>query len=168
VYFATFVPVPAASRFRQPVLPFLMLFAAYVANWFRRAAWARRWSPAAIRGVSFTALWTLAHVEPFPHEARRADWHMLRGMAFAGEGRGREAAKEFRAVLKLDPRNARAMHRLGHEYLREGAMDEAVNEFQQVLSRDPEHRQVLRALGEVYQRQGKSQEAEACFARLKR
>ncbi|PYQ97833.1 MAG: hypothetical protein DMF96_13040 [Acidobacteria bacterium] len=60
-------------------------------------------------------------------------------MAFARQGRLKEAARQFEHLAAIEPDNADAHTNLGVVFLTEGARDLAAREFRAALQLSPDH-----------------------------
>src|SRR5262249_34924473 len=69
-----------------------------------------------------------------PTDART---HLQRGTALAGKRQFKEAGAEFRACLRLDPKNAHALDRPGNRLFLLGQFKESVAAFDDLLKLQP-------------------------------
>jgi len=138
-YVASFVLFFVADRYRLPVIPPLLLFAAYalVWGWERwRAGEKRRLAPAAAL-LAASAL--LVGVDWF-RTATPATWaldHWSAGNRWRTMGRFPEAEAQYRRALALDPQNADFWTNLGAVQFYTRRFTEAAESFRQALRLQP-------------------------------
>ena len=65
------------------------------------------------------------------------------GIALLGAGRTSEAIERFEAVLRVDPRDARAHNNLGYAYSKVGRMEMAVEHFEAAVRLEPTPRRQM-------------------------
>jgi len=147
-YAASVVVFYVFARYRYPLVPFLMLFAAAgVAQAFSIVGVARGAGPAkAARSTVFRwqTLATVAAVAVF------ANWPMLSaawmravtegnlGAALQSEGRLDEAAAHYRRAIALRPDYAAAYSNLGTALRAQGRLDEAVAAYEHAITLQPD------------------------------
>jgi tetratricopeptide (TPR) repeat protein len=125
------------SRYRFPLVPMLILFAAAgltslrdaIREARRRALWA-----GVATAIGATAV--CAHAM-MPEAVIRAATHNNLGNAFIMEGRTQDAIGQYEEVLRLDPKDVSAPFNLADALLHAGRFEEAVGHFEQALRIDP-------------------------------
>ncbi len=154
------LPFFAASRYRVPWLPHLMVVAC-LSGWpllRQQAAVSQRevfrWASAlAVAAVLIAWLCIgkgLPGLTPYagPYPAR---WHGDRGMTAAQLGQLQRAREEFQAALQIDPDHRTALLELATLDLREERWEEARQGYERVLALDPTHPKALFNLGYLAQ-----------------
>jgi tetratricopeptide (TPR) repeat protein len=76
--------------------------------------------------------------------------HWSRAEKYFSENKFKEAIIEYKNVLQLEPKDAKARHRLGMAYLRVGQLREAFSEFVKAVDSDPENAEARIQLGNLY------------------
>ncbi len=138
VWFLSYLPFVITSRYRVPVIPFLMLFGAVFVMRVvgllkkRNLAMAGRWA-----GL-FVVLFLLAHLDPLRYQPSLARWHYERAIAYQRLGRRDEAVREYGETLQANPRHAAACNDLGTTLAQEGRMGEALVYFQRAVQSKPD------------------------------
>lgn len=138
-YAASVVMFYVFARYRYPLVPFLMLFAAAgVAQAFRPAKPARsavfRWQTlAAVAAVAVVANWPMLSAAWM-----RAVTEGNLGAALQSEGRLDEAAAHYRRAIALRPDYAAAYSNLGTALRQQGRLDEAVTSYERAISLQPD------------------------------
>lgn len=163
-YFLSVWPFFAAARYRVPLLPFILFFAAagvrQITVWIQAGAWRRLAGSAAALLPLYGLLawnWT-GYREPLGR------WHFDRGWALVKQGRLAEAQEQFRFALDDNPGEVRARINLGNVLGQMGDLAGAEREFRQALAAG-ENTEAWNNLGYALYLQGRSAEAVPCFER---
>jgi tetratricopeptide (TPR) repeat protein len=163
VYAASVVLFFVVARYRHPLVPFVMLFAA-AGVVGARAMWlsagARRLVPLAVVLLLMT---TVAFWPTETAAERRAITENNLGTALQEEGRPAEAVERYQRALAFDASYAPALNNLGTALRAAGRVDEAVKVFGQALDRDADAASVHYNLGNALMAQGKPAEAAGEF-----
>ena len=138
-YFVSVLPAPAGGRYRVPVVPVLLLFAACAL-----VAWVEGWRRGARRQVVVSVLATAViyglvsrpWVDYAPDEAA---WHFNRATAYETVGDDEAAASAYRRSLEIDQERPEAHTNLGSVLARLGDDDGAVEQFRAALAIDLEN-----------------------------
>ncbi len=104
--------------------------------------------------------------EPEQSGLRRREEYRNLGVAFYDARMYAEAAREFRQMLAIDPRDAEARFHLGLVAFRSGRFDEAAAEFQRLLDVEPGGTAGLLNLALALEAQGRLEEAERALETL--
>ncbi len=165
VYFLSVLPYFIAGRYRVPLVPFLLLFAAYgvvrIVQMLARGPRSRglRWLVAAVAAVA------LAHIEVVDYEPSAATWHFRRAVAAASAGDRAGALRQYEQAIAAGGDTAAIYANLGRLLSESGRKDEALRAFEAALARAPEDAVVHNALGYELARLGRSKEAIAHYRR---
>ena len=159
VYFVSFLPFFFAARYRVPVLPFLLLFAAYGLWRIGQLLVAHGFIQALGLIALGAALYPLAAMNWAGYEPQADEWHFALGSAYGQEGRLEMAVREYRETLKLNPEHSVAHNNLGLVFLKQGRPEEAIKHFRAALAINPGDPNAHFNLGGVLLRQGRYEEA---------
>lgn len=137
VYYLSFLPFFVNARARHPLVPLLLLVAAYG---LIRAADAWRYQDTGIRralpALLIGGTTVLAHVNWIPYEPDMARWHYARAESWLIAGEPEKAIPEAEQMLRL--RYAYYMpFRLGHAFAQKGYPGLAARLLEAALSPDP-------------------------------
>ena len=95
--------------------------------------------------------------------------HWQKGEQYLSENKPREAALEYRNVIQLEPKHAKAHYKLGLTYLRLGMIREAYAEISKTVELDPGMIDARNQLGQLYllsgDREKAREQAEAVLAK---
>ncbi|MGE0043555.1 MAG: tetratricopeptide repeat protein [Vicinamibacterales bacterium] len=158
-YAASVVLFFVFARYRLPLVPILVVFAAAglvgAPAWWRRAPVAHRVAASAAV-VAFAAFCRLPIAEP---AAMRATMHYNIGAAFLQAHRREEALAEFQAALALGPALPEANNNIGIVLGQMGRVPEALAAFDRALAADPGFVEALDNAGEALLALGRPAEA---------
>ena len=162
------LPFFAASRYRVPWIPHLLLLGLVAAWPLVRRPDARRIALGLGVAAGLIALLVvrLGVVGWTPYEGPYAHrWHLDRGMTAADQGDLELARAEFDAALESDPGNRTAQLELATLELRAQRWYQAQAGFEAVLRLDPTHPKALFNMGWLAQRQGRPAQALEWYRR---
>jgi tetratricopeptide (TPR) repeat protein len=138
------------ARYRLPVVPVLLLFAAYGARQCYYLAQERRMR--SLIGFSIGGLALLAvsnfRVGSMDMEGD-AEIHYRLGMVFQQQGLPANAVAAYRKALALDPTLQEPRFNLGSLYARQGRYQRAIAEYRKFIAHFPEHPEARFSLGNV-------------------
>ncbi len=151
------------ARYRVPLVPLLLVFAAEGVRWLLEDAGLRA------RAASLTLVVPLFLVGnvgqgPMPR-VMNADAEYSLGVKYAMKGRPEEAAARFRSALEKNPAYAEAWVNLGVLQATRGRNLEAEGMFRKALEQDPENTLALTNLAVLRQKAGDRGEALALYRR---
>lgn len=151
VYFGSFLPFFFAGRYRVPVIPVLLLFAAYGICRVVRSLKERNffWSPV-LFVVLTPALYALASQPFVPYKPDHAWRYLLRGEAAERLGNHRVAAQEYGVALQEAPANPIIHYKLGQQLTHLGRHREAIANFLQAVEIEPRFAEAHLAAGIAY------------------
>jgi len=163
---ASFLPFAVTARYRAPIVPLLLLFAAYfiarLIEWFRGRAWRR----AAIWTAVWLGLFGAASVNLAGTEPSLAHWHYQRALVHSRLGQKADAERELRQALALNPKYAAVMVDLGALLASGGKVAEALPYFEQALPSRSADPVLLGNLAGAYELLGRSADARGVYQRL--
>ncbi len=162
-WFVSFLPFFAASLYRVPVLPFLLLGSAValveVARSFQsrqRVFWG--WLVALVAAV------VLTHIPIVSADIGMARWHYDRGLAWMYEAQPERAEESFRRSLAENPSQQSAHNGLGKILLERGDLEGALRHFSEAVSLRPRDSIARSNRGLVLAQMGRWFEAEKAFS----
>ncbi len=173
-YTASFILFFVNGRFRMPLIPFLILFAAYaIVEWRRQIAtgsgnWtARLWHGDMLISLVIVVL-TAVLIRPYPGLYTDAtQGHYNEGQLWIKKQDFNAAIPCFEQVVRLKPNFAQAHHKLGESYAR-GPRDyeRAVLHLEKAHMLEPKDTTILNNLGVAYFIWKKYDKAEQYFRKL--
>jgi tetratricopeptide (TPR) repeat protein len=168
VFFLSVLPFFSSARYRVPVIPLLLLFAAYgvcrVGGFLKNRAFGRAVCWAGVGAILYAGHLRAAAWEP-GGERDLAKWHYDRAVAYGLTGRTEGAIDEYRAVLTQMPENPHAHLGLGVALAKLGETDAATEHFNEALRLWPEYAEAYFNLGITMERQGRIDQAIAYYAK---
>jgi tetratricopeptide (TPR) repeat protein len=159
VYAASVVMFYVFARYRYPLVPFLVLFAAAGVTALPR--FVRSASRPVLAGTC-VAIGLVALVVNQPivaAELTRAVTATNLGEALSAEGRHDEAVAQYRRAIALKPDWAPAYYNLGSALSRGGRAGEAVTEFERALALQPDYPRARFGLGSALLAAGRPRQA---------
>jgi tetratricopeptide (TPR) repeat protein/4-amino-4-deoxy-L-arabinose transferase-like glycosyltransferase len=155
-YSASIIAFFVVARYRLPVVPALMVFAAYFIVWFA-STWKRRhWRSVVYSLAAFLALFILVHVNFYrihPLNGFAQSYYRL-GIIYEGKGDLPKALADYRKALEIDPTIVPARVNLGILLSRQGEYSEAERELKDATVRDPDYDKAFYNLALVYAERG--------------
>ena len=165
VYSCSFVPFLVVGRFRVPIIPFLLLFAAYGAYRLAGLAAARDLRRTSIWAVVWIALYILAGTSFVTYEPSLAWWHHDRGEAYERGGNINRAIDEYKQALQAKPDYIDVHLTLAAALAKQGKIGEAAEHCQTVTDILPSLAKAQYQLGLFRFAQGRMAEAAGAFRR---
>jgi tetratricopeptide (TPR) repeat protein len=159
-YFVSVVPFFVSARYRAPITPFLLLFAAY--GVCRLVGLIRKYDyrAAGVWGVIAVGLYLLTGASSEMPATDVAKWHCDRGLAYYQQGRLEEAIAEYREALKVSPGFKAAEINLASVLGEQGNLDEAIARALDAVRRNPNVAAVRNNLALTLTQAGRIAEAE--------
>jgi tetratricopeptide (TPR) repeat protein len=151
------------ARYRNTLVPIVLLFAAAAVVEIVRCARARRWRWLAVAGAAIATAgiavnWPLqASVDP-----RSITWYSL-GQALLEEGRLDEARRQLERAVEIEPGFAEAHVRLADLHARAGRSGDAERHARRAIDLEPGHGGAWTILGSLRLAQGRSAEAGEAY-----
>jgi len=159
-YGASIVLFFVTSRYRVPLIPFLLIFAAHALCRLRRLLVLRHYRHAAISASVILVLVILTHMDPYRMSSQGlAQAYYGRGVDFALREEHRSAVEQFQLALRENPDYADARYNLGLSLLAMGEVAEAEEAFRTTIALTPRAADAHLQLGMSLLRQGRSDEA---------
>lgn len=155
LYSAAVIAFFMAARYRLPMAPLFILFAAGGAACAWETLTRKEYRALILPGIFFLVFAVLANagLPPAPKQFD-SDTHSDLGVSYQEQNRFEEARARFERALELNPDNMEAANNLGVRFLAEGRLAEAEALFRRVLSAYPEDKAAILNLGAIfYQRQ---------------
>jgi Flp pilus assembly protein TadD len=165
VFFVTFLPFLVSSRFRAPIVPLVMLFAAF--GIYRLAHWAigRDWRRLAM-GLGAAVVAYVAVGGPFTGEPpAAAAWHLHRGQAYHLQGDVASAIREYREAQRLAPDDYLVLSNLALTLHTSGDFAAAAGPAQRCVELRPTVSGGHLLLGKTLMQLGRGEEALAALRR---
>jgi tetratricopeptide (TPR) repeat protein len=153
----------AASRYRVPITPFLLLIAGYALWTLARFVRQRMWGKvtASLSTCAFVFLLSYACRPSFEQPVSK--WHFDRGVAYNLAGQKDLAIEEVRQAA-ADPRcPPEYLVELAEVLKGQGQVDEAFRWYQQAIARAPAYADAHNAMGQALSEFGRLDEAIRCF-----
>ncbi|MDP8214533.1 MAG: tetratricopeptide repeat protein [Candidatus Euphemobacter frigidus] len=157
------------SRYRLPLVPFLLLFAAYTLFRWWKMIRQKKWRAFFI---SFPALiifilWVNPQLITSPRLVLNmgAGYNHL-GAYYSTKGDLRRALVEFREALRLEPYRAEAHYNLANVQFRLGNMDVAERGYREAIRRNPFYDSAHLALAMIYERNGDTDKARLKYREI--
>ena len=162
-YFISMLPFAAAARYRVPVIPFLLCFGSYGLT-MMGGAWRRReWKKALLWTGGGAVFFALFSINITGYEPSLDRWHYDLALVYTDRQDWESAIREYREVIRLDPRAFRAYNNLGNIYTRREDYPRAAEYYRQVIRLRPDLAQPYNNLGSVLFRMEKLDEALKFF-----
>ncbi len=150
------------SRYRLPLVPFLMIFAAYAIVWIVRRARKRKWLPlaAALAALVLLVLWVNPQLVGEPRFVLNLGaGHNHLGTFFSRQGDLDRAREEFAEALRLEPQRPEAHYNLANIDFRQGELEKAEAGYREAVRRNPYYESAHLALALVSERRGAPEKA---------
>jgi len=152
------------ARYRQPIIPSLLIFAAYGLTW----AWKRRERKTPVAVFAVVVLMLVFALTRNPYGLRMDDFaedHWSVANCYQEQGEFAKAEEHYKQSLQLRPDFIEAHLNLGNCYYRTGKKVAAAEAYSQVLRLEPRHPKALNNLGRCLLEQGEYGQAEPLLRR---
>ncbi len=143
------------SRFRMPVIPFLIIFCSFFIWWFFEKIKKKNFFALL---VSFSVFFILVLVlntgrgKTISEAKQNAQDHFILATTHERLGQVKLAIQEYQSALKYDPEFADVYNNLGIIYGQLGKSELAVEQFRKAIQSEPAHAKAYFNLGIIYQR----------------
>jgi Flp pilus assembly protein TadD/4-amino-4-deoxy-L-arabinose transferase-like glycosyltransferase len=164
-YLAVLMLFYVNGRYRLPIVPILILFAAAFLQWLYEAAKAKRWRIAVLFTAGAIVLFVLVHLnlpglDKRVYEARGA---ARLGMVFISNQQYDRAVSALDEALRLDPGYYKAYLDRGTAQFLRGHAAESRDDFQQALALNGDSWEAWQGLGNIGLVEGRLGEAEESY-----
>jgi tetratricopeptide (TPR) repeat protein len=150
-YMASVVAFFVCARYRMPVIPVLLIFAAYTIHYCLEKLKSHQYKSLAYCLTGIIFLGVLANVDiGGVTDRNRARAHLYGAHAYEARDDYTKAITEYQGAIELVPDHLQANHGLGILYMKMERYDTAEKIFKKVLSIDPYLAQAHFNLGSVY------------------
>lgn len=164
-YFLSVLPFFIASRYRVPILPFLLLFGAYGIHRVGRFVAVRDFRRAVCWAIAWLGLYLLVQKQPFfRYQPDLAEWHYKRGVAYSYQKETEQAFNEYQEALRIAPDYAQARVNLGVTLSEQGKIEEAIAQYSEAMRIKPDYPEVYCHYGRALEKQGKLNEAISYYS----
>ena len=137
VWFASHLPIAVTARYRVPVIPFLIVFAAFFLRWLVSSLRDRHFREAAPWIAALAVLLIVSHINLSGYKDNVARWHYQRAIAFQHGGDLDNAIAEYRAALQENPDYGAVHNDIAAALATQGRMAESVPHFRRALEFNP-------------------------------
>jgi tetratricopeptide (TPR) repeat protein len=132
-YTASFIPFIAASLYRVPIIPFLLLLGAVGIDRFLDYLSGKKWKAVAGAAAAAVVLYLLAGANPVGYEPSRERWYYHQGLDFANAGQDARAIEFYRKAMDVIEDYTDCHEKLGDSYYRLGDFAEAEEHYRRAL-----------------------------------
>ena len=158
VFAASSIPFPIFDRYRAPVVPLLLIFAAFAISSLFRLVSRKRWKELAAGLLLFLISFALINSGDRKHNF--SFMHRSMGEIFIQKGDFRTAAAELEKAVGTEPGNFYAHNSLGYSYLMLGLNSKAISELRTAVNLYPGFIEAHNTLGLAYSMTGNTVAAE--------
>lgn len=160
-YSVTIISFFVVARYRLPMVPALMAFAAFTITWLVNAGVRSRWKEigAAAAGIALLAVAVNTNFYRVNPLSGFAQSYYRLGIIHGQKGRPQEALDSYRKALELDPDIVPARVAVGTLLSRAGEYAEAEKELKRAARLDPSYEKTFYNLGLVYSEEGRPDSA---------
>jgi 4-amino-4-deoxy-L-arabinose transferase-like glycosyltransferase len=162
-YAATLLATYVVSRYRLPLVPPLLLFAAYGLVEMAAAVKKRERRPAVVYLAALLVVGVVGYPRWRPPNFEQS--YEKLGNAYAGQGDATLAIESFQQALALNPRLAGAWTGLGLAFEESNRPEEADEAYLRAVAAAPENAPAHFLLGRSLERKGRQAEAESEYRR---
>jgi len=160
VYMVSVVTFFVCSRYRVPVLPFMLIFASYAVYWLSQRVKAEDYR--SVLGFILFAVPLVVLLNFGFFGIKRLNpslMHYTLGTVYQKKGQFREAKREYREALQADSRFSKPYDNLGIIYSDEGNLEKAEESFRKSISLNFSNEKAHFNLGSLYARNGQYERA---------
>jgi Tfp pilus assembly protein PilF len=150
------------SRYRLPIVPALIPFAAYGIFVLYGSVLKRQWQETAVYGVMILVLAGLINSPYSGKERDMAHYYYLLGNNASQSGKLDDAIRYFEKATSVGT-SAFYFNNLGVAYKNKGLYEKAIKAYNTAISLDPRHERSYLNLGVVLRKLGKFDEAEKTY-----
>ena len=153
-----------SARFRVPVLPMVLVYAAAACTWLVRTARDRRWRSLAEAAIvlGLLAVWSNATQ---PWRSAPGSWDATTAALLAEQGKITEAIAAYQRLAAEDPNQPGPNEELAALYLTQGDLPAAERHARRAVELNPNGARGHDVLGAILAHTGRLDEALRCFQR---
>jgi tetratricopeptide (TPR) repeat protein len=155
------------ARYRLPMVPVLLVFAAYFIVWLISQGAGGRWRPAAYSLIAWLCLFVVVHINFYrihPLNGFAQSYYRL-GVIHEGKGDLAGALANYSKALEIDPSIVQAQVNVGILLSRQARYQEAKEHLACAVRLDPDYDKAFYNLGLVYAEAGTNDSALVMFGR---
>lgn len=138
-WFLSIIPFFVTARYRVPMIPFLLVFAAYALVRIGEFIAARDLRSAGLWALVAVAVYIPASINFVQFESDPAKWHYDRGFAHSRAGELDQAIAEFESALRISPDHWQSRADLGVTFLMQGKTDQGIAHLAEALRLNPDY-----------------------------
>jgi tetratricopeptide (TPR) repeat protein len=148
------------SRFRLPVIPFLIMFASFSIYWLAEKIKNRRYRPLGRSLLVLIALFIMMNSNLFGvNKPDLSGTYNTLGIIYTKKGWYDSAISVFQESIKASPNSALPHLHLAHAYYQKGYWDDAIKEYKEAIDLDSTMAIAYSDLGYLYDQMNKDEEA---------
>ncbi|NIN01053.1 MAG: tetratricopeptide repeat protein [candidate division Zixibacteria bacterium] len=154
------------SRFRMPVIPFLIIFSAFFIWWLVDRIKHKKLSPLLVSVPALLVLVAFLNTgrgKIISETEQNAQDRFILATTYERLGKLREAVREYQTALEFNPEFASAYNNLGIIYGKTGMPQLAVEHFRRAIRFDPNYAKAYFNLGVIYQQTDSLDQAEEAY-----
>ena len=163
VWFSSHLPIAVTARYRVPVIPFLIVFAAFFLRWIAGVLGHRRAREAAPWLIALLLVMVIAHVSFSGYEDNVARWHYQRAIALKRGGDLDGAIAQYREALRENPDYVSVYNDIAAALATKGRIAESVPYFRRALEFNPNDPLVHLNLGMALESLGQLAESHSHY-----
>lgn len=137
VYSLSIVMFFVPSRYRMPLVPFLLIFASHAIFWLVKKIKNKEFRKTALSIIALALIGCFVHTDIFGTHADTVDKsviHATYGHQFFDSGNFQEAVREYRKALSYDPENVKTLNALGVTHIKMNQYNDARKMFRESLN----------------------------------
>ena len=167
-YYASIILFMPLSRYRLPIVPFLIIFAAYSGSRLFEMVYQKEWRKFSFCMLFFIPLLLLTNTNVLlSYLGNFSRPHYYKGLVHSYIGEPDNALKELDVAFKKHPRDADIYLAVGDVYLKDfNNLDRAEFFYKRALDIEPAFPEVLEKLGIVYAKKGDIKTAKSIFQKI--
>jgi len=164
VHMLTVVAFFVNARFRIPVAPLMMLYAAYALTWLAQKIREKERRQIKKAVIALAAIYLFVNAsargygEYIHKESAQARYSL--GIYYKNQGMLDKAEEEYIKSIEIEPELFYSHHNLGNLYVRQGRIDEGIEELKKAVELEPSFTRSYLNLGNAYMTKGDTRAAE--------
>jgi tetratricopeptide (TPR) repeat protein len=159
-YMLSVVMFFVTSRFRLPVVPFLIIFASYSIHWLWEKIRNKQTRPLLVSLSILMPLFLIVNSNLFGvKETDLSFSYNSLGNLYCQKDRYDLAIPTYQEGLEKNPHSVELHRNLGHAYYVKGNRDEAIKEYKMAINLDPKSAEAYTELGYIYAQMNRDEEA---------